>query len=156
MARPRKEITPEEIVAWAWWSIGTPISKIAEQLDCSPGTISKWAKKINNAISKFADIEQFKKSALALFPLALDSLKYNLEQHDPHLTAFFFKNILGFADKKETLSEDKEGSTAKTYIGNLTVQFIHDYARSSDKELAERADRISERLAKVRSRFSQN
>lgn len=43
-----------------------------------------------------------------------------------------------------------------TNIENLTIQFIHDYARSSDEELAKRADRIGERLAKIRSRFSQN
>lgn len=102
MAKYRKDITPEEILAWADLITGRPLKESAEAQNCTAQTIINRRKRVQEFIGERFDINEYRLPIHGLFPLWVKSVINNLAKNDVTLTIALGKGMGYLIDKHES------------------------------------------------------
>jgi hypothetical protein len=102
MRTKRKELTPEEIIAWADAVNGVKAQDTAKKLGVHANTVTTYRKKVAEFIGKHINLDDYRNPLYELYPLALKSLIVNLNSHDVPTTLKFFSGMGLFIDKSQT------------------------------------------------------
>lgn len=101
MARPQKEINPEQFEALC--EIQCTLAEIASVLRCSEATVERWAKR--NYGMGFADV--YKKYSAA-GKTSLRRYQFELAKKNAAMAIFLGKQYLGQKDNGDTPGEDNK------------------------------------------------
>lgn len=109
----KNRVEIDYIVSWALYHSKVPVKKIAEERDQTTASIYWQIKQVDKALEEKIDIQKLKDLALLCYPVALESLIYNLRiKKDASVTNNYLNKTI-FADVKES------ESTNTTNIFNL-------------------------------------
>lgn len=104
--KKRTAPTPEDIIAWAEMKAGVPRAKIAEKMKCGTRTVSAKKKFVDEYVGQKFDVTEIRTALLGFTPLALESLKSNLQDNDVAMTIAYLKGIAAFVDKLQAEVSD--------------------------------------------------
>jgi len=104
--KKRKDLTPDEIVAWAKSVAGMKQKDIATQADVNIRTVQSWLKKVRGFIGDNFDIKDYRTPLYGLYPLAVKSLINNLNNDDVQTTIAVLKGLNILTEKYEHEHKD--------------------------------------------------
>ena len=99
MARPQKDLTQSEILAWADGLAGVPMTETAGRLGVSEQSIRRWREKVKNWIAEEFNINEYRMPLYSLYPLMVNSLIHNLKKNDVTTTLNLLKGLQITVDK---------------------------------------------------------
>ena len=139
---PKRNCTDEEaikidfVVAWAMFKSKMGVSNIAKRFGVCLATVYNWVKKVDDVVKDKIDMEELKAAALLCYPLALDSLAYNLrDKKDPSVTNNFLNKTI-WGDVKDSESH------SQTNVFNLGAGFDQSIGQADTELLKEIRDRL--------------
>lgn len=98
----KNRVAIDYIVSWALYHSKVPVKKIAEERDQTSASIYWQIKQVDRALEEKLDMEKLKDLALLCYPVALESLIYNLRvKKDASVTNNYLNKTI-FADVKES------------------------------------------------------
>lgn len=145
--KDQNQVDIDYIVSWALYHSKVPVKKIAQERDVTTASIYWQIKQVDKALEQKIDKEKLIDLTLLVFPVALESLIYNLQvKKDPSVTNNYFNKTV-WADVKES------ESTNITNIFNLNDLLgspNNDDIERRAKIIAERASGASKkRIASI-------
>ena len=114
-----QELSPEEIVAWAQHVSGIKQYEIARSINVTQKTISNWIKKVKAFIGDKFEIENNRLPQYGLYPLAIQSLVFNLKRNDVQTTIAVLKGLNILTEKYEHEVTDLRSKTNEELIAEL-------------------------------------
>lgn len=101
MAKEKKDLTQEDILAWADQISGVPATETARRQGCHENTVAARRKRVAEFIAEKFDINEYRMPLYALYPIWLRSVINNLKKDDTQMTIAFGKGMNLFVDKFE-------------------------------------------------------
>ena len=113
MGSKRKDITQEDILAWADNLAGVAVKITAECQGVTTQAIRNRRKKVADFIAEKFDINEYRLPLYGLYSLWLNSVIHNLKKNDTTMTIAIGKGLSLLVDKQEI-----EGSGNFTGLSN--------------------------------------
>ena len=103
-SKDQNQVDIDYIVSWALYHSKVPVKKIAQERDVTTASIYWQIKQVDQALENRLDIEKLKAITLLCYPLALESLAYNLGVKKDASVTNNFLNKTVWADISENIS----------------------------------------------------
>lgn len=124
-----KNLTQEQILAWADGLIGISSQETADKLGKHQNTIINWRNTVAEFIGQKFDINDYRLPLYGLYTLGLKSLMTLLAKNDGPVTIAYFKGIGLFREKSEietsytNLSDDDLDDIKQSIIDRAARRF---------------------------------
>ena len=101
MGSKKRDITQEDILAWADGIVGVSTKESGEKMNITSQAIRDRQKKVKKWMAEKFDVDDYRKPLYGIYPLWLHSVIHNLRKHDVSMTIALGKGLGILVDKQE-------------------------------------------------------